>query len=116
MIIRSVLFAAIFVSAAGVSSAQSNNAMATYDFNRGGLGTVATSYGAARGAANLRFMRDMEALRKEGLAQQALDGGTLTPEHRAELQARLDRINAVYQARTSRPDGLTLNADGSRRH
>ncbi len=113
---RSWLFAATLVSAAGVSSAQSNNAAATYDFNRGGSGTVATSYGAARAAANLRFTKDLEALRRDGLAQQAIDGGTLTPEHRAELQARLDRINAAYESRARRRDGLSLNADGSRRY
>jgi len=114
--VRSILFSAAILSAAGVASAQSNNPMATYDFDRGGHGTVATSSGASREAANVRFMRDMETLRKDGLAQQAQDGGTLTPEHRAELQARLDRINATYRDRTRRSDGLSLNADGSRRY
>lgn len=33
-------------------------------------------------------------LRNEGLALQNEDGGQLTPEHRAMLQAKLDRINA----------------------
>ncbi|MBU6298849.1 MAG: hypothetical protein KGJ79_04735 [Alphaproteobacteria bacterium] len=31
-------------------------------------------------------------LRKEGLRLQAEDGGTLTPQHRAYLQAKLDAI------------------------
>lgn len=37
------------------------------------------------------------ALRREALDLQQRDGGTLTPEHRAMLQAKLDRINAQAQ-------------------
>lgn len=33
------------------------------------------------------------SLRREGLALQERDGGTLTPEHYAMLQTRFDRIN-----------------------
>lgn len=35
-------------------------------------------------------------LRNQGLALKEKDGGKLTPEHRAELQAQLDSINARY--------------------
>jgi hypothetical protein len=35
-------------------------------------------------------------LRNQGLALKEKDGGNLTPEHRAELQAQLDLINARY--------------------
>lgn len=36
-------------------------------------------------------------LQREGLELQRQDGGTLTPEHHAMLQAKLDRINAQAQ-------------------
>lgn len=35
-------------------------------------------------------------LRNQGLALKEKDGGTLTPEHRLELQAQLDSINARF--------------------
>jgi ABC-type oligopeptide transport system substrate-binding subunit len=110
---RSLLFATTLLSAAGAASAQSNNPQATPNasFNRGG--TVHANFVEA---ANVRFTSDIEALRKEGLAQQGLDGGTLTPAHRAELQARLDQINAAYRVRIGRSDSLDVNADGSRRN
>jgi hypothetical protein len=115
MTIRSMLFTATLVPATGVAFAQSNNPMATYDFNRGGIGSAASSLAASREAANLRFTRELEELRKDGLALQVRDGGVLTPDHRAELQARLDRINASYPDRNRGSDGLDVNADGSRR-
>jgi 4-aminobutyrate aminotransferase-like enzyme len=110
MNIRPVLFAAIFVSAASAAPAQSNNALATYDFNLGG-----TFRSNPAAAANMRFTRDMDVLRRDGLAQQVRDGGTLTPEHRAELQARLDEINAAYRKSIRDNDVSSVNADGSRR-
>ena len=113
MKIRSILLAAALVSAAGVAPAQSNNPQATPNasLNRGG--TVHANFVEA---ANVRFTRDMEALRKDALAQQALDGGVLTPEHRAQLQARLDQINAAYRNSFGRSDAMSVNADGSRRY
>jgi Spy/CpxP family protein refolding chaperone len=41
-----------------------------------------------------RKTQAIKALRAEGLKVQAADGGTLTPEHRVELQARLNAIVA----------------------
>ena len=113
MKIRSVLLATNLLSAAGFASAQSNNPQATPNasFNHGG--TVHANFVEA---ANVRFTRDMEALRKDALAQQALDGGVLTPAHRVQLQARLDQINAAYRDHFGRSDALRVNADGSRRY
>ena len=84
MKIRSVLLAATLLSAAGFASAQFNNPQATPNasFNHGG--TIHANFVEA---ATLRYTVDMEALRKDALAQQALDGGVLTPVHRAQLQA-----------------------------
>ncbi|MDE2501154.1 MAG: hypothetical protein KGL56_13285 [Alphaproteobacteria bacterium] len=48
--------------------------------------------------SNLRQVVDRQhklyELRQEGLKLQAEDGGTLTPQHRAYLQAKLDAIQA----------------------
>lgn len=41
---------------------------------------------------------ELAALRREAIEQQERDGGTLTNEHRASLQAKLDRINARWVA------------------
>jgi hypothetical protein len=38
--------------------------------------------------------RALQSLRDQGLRLQREDGGTLTPEHRAELQSKLDAIRA----------------------
>jgi hypothetical protein len=44
--------------------------------------------------AQVRKANAMAALRNEGLKLRTADGGTLTPEHRQYLQARLDAIRA----------------------
>ena len=41
-----------------------------------------------------RKLRALMDLRREGVELQAKDGGTLTPEHRAYLQGKLDAIQA----------------------
>jgi hypothetical protein len=45
------------------------------------------------GALPSRRGKDLIELRAEGLKIRQQDGGKLTPEHRAALQARLNRIN-----------------------
>ena len=45
------------------------------------------------GALPSRRGKDFIELRAEGLKIRQQDGGKLTPAHRAELQARLNRIN-----------------------
>lgn len=42
-------------------------------------------------------VRALLELRRTGLKMRADDGGTLTPEHRAYLQAQLDAIQAGQQ-------------------
>ena len=52
-------------------------------------------------AQYLRHQRQrnaLYALGRDAAALQQQDGGTLTPEHRAMLQAKLDRINAVQSS------------------
>ena len=38
----------------------------------------------------------LESLNAETLTQRDRDGGRLTPEHAADFQARLDRLNHIY--------------------
>lgn len=58
------------------------------------------------------FRRRMLAFREEALQQQALDGGTLTAEHRAELQRKLNRIHFRYAERRRRADILAVDSNG----
>ena len=61
------------------------------------FGTHASLQQPAR-PSNLSLWRiRMASLQREGRELQQRDGGTLTPEHRAMLQARLDDINAQYR-------------------
>lgn len=46
---------------------------------------------------NAGYTAELKALHEDGLAIRQADGGTLSPSHRAELQTRLDRINASYR-------------------
>ena len=58
---------------------------------------------------------ELEALRKDGLALQAADGGTLTPAHRAQLQARLDRLQDSYRRLIRRSDPWSVDSLGMRK-
>ena len=51
-----------------------------------------------------QYLKDLNALRDEGLALQQADGGTLTPAHRAQLQDKLDGLRASYRSRIARSD------------
>jgi len=55
----------------------------------------------------------LAALRTEALEMQAIDGGTLTPEHHAQLQARLDRIQLRYAEMLRRADPFSIDSNGS---
>jgi len=61
-----------------------------------GIGTPAVSATPAAASNHQHYRKAIaiRALRREGLAVQAADGGTLTQEHRAELQSKLDKILA----------------------
>ncbi len=43
------------------------------------------------------YLTALQKLRREGLALQKQDGGALTDEHRASLQAKLDHLNATWR-------------------
>ena len=55
----------------------------------------------------------LAALRAEALEMQASDGGTLTPEHHAQLQAKLDRIQLRYAEMLRRADPFSIDSNGS---
>lgn len=63
-------------------------------------------------SADKTFHDRMVALRSDAIAQQASDGGTLTPEHRAQLQNRLDRIRLRYAEVRRRADLFSVDAAG----
>ena len=62
-----------------------------------------------------RYSAQLKSLRDEGLATRRADGGTLTPAHRAELQARLDRIQASYRHAIQQADPWAVDSLGMRR-
>lgn len=55
----------------------------------------------------------LAALRTEALEVQAVDGGTLTPEHRAQLQVKLDRIQLRYAEMLRRADPFSIDSNGN---
>ena len=50
-----------------------------------------------RERAFVRFRAELRDLRQQALAWQAVDGGTLSAEHSAIIQARLDEAQADYR-------------------
>ena len=55
----------------------------------------------------------LAALRTEALKMQAIDGGTLTAEHHAQLQVKLDRIQLRYAEMLRRADPFSIDSNGS---
>lgn len=55
----------------------------------------------------------LAALRTEALKMQAIDGGTLTAEHHAQLQVKLDRIQLRYAEMLRRADSFSIDSNGS---
>lgn len=70
----------------------------------------------SREAVTIQHLGDLRAFRNKALALQRADGGTLSAAHHAILQAKLDRLNAIYRERLRYTDPLSINADGSLRH
>lgn len=58
------------------------------------------------------YRQDLLALRKVALLQQRRDGGTLSPDSRASIQTRLDRINARYARALRNNDPLSIDSTG----
>jgi hypothetical protein len=54
----------------------------------------------------------LKGLRDEALRRKAADGGTLSPQSLADLQGKLDRINAVRIRDARRNDVMSLDAFG----
>lgn len=67
----------------------------------------------SREAFYLTYESKAEALRDEMLALQQSDGGELTPQHRADLQERLEALLIAYRRDVTRADPMSVNADGS---
>lgn len=58
------------------------------------------------------YRRALTALRTDALRQQQRDGGTLSADSRATIQARLERINARYVRTLRNNNPLSLDATG----
>ncbi len=61
------------------------------------------------------YFHRLKGLREEALRQQAADGGTLSAESRAYLQAKLNRINATRVRDALRNDLMSVNQFGEER-
>jgi hypothetical protein len=103
MLIRSALLAAVMIvpSAAANAQAQDHLPNAPYIWSQ-----------APRGMnlADRQFLDQLKTFRQEGLVLQRLDGGTLTPQHRAQLQAKLDRMNADRCRNVTKHDPWALTS------
>ncbi|HMG48623.1 MAG TPA: hypothetical protein VK614_14335 [Allosphingosinicella sp.] len=60
-------------------------------------GAIAPGQLSARAHAFGRLQSQLHELRRQGLALREADGGTLTPEHLAFIQERLDAAQAAYR-------------------
>ena len=110
MIIRSMLFAFVLIACAATAApmygAQDLLPNAPYVLWPANESIV---------RINLMHSAELEALRKDGLALQAADGGTLSPAHRARLQARLDKLNDSYRRLINRSDPWSVDSLGMRK-
>lgn len=87
MLIRSMLLAAALIVPPAAAYAQAQDFLPNAPYMGHVIPRNAT-------LADRQFLDQLKTFREEGLALRRADGGTLTPEHRAQLQARLDRLNA----------------------
>ncbi|RYD83728.1 MAG: hypothetical protein EOP61_41075 [Sphingomonadales bacterium] len=62
---------------------------------------------------NKHYLDRMTAIRQDAVALRASDGGTLTDEHRAMIQARNDKVEAGYRRELRRNNPMSVGADGS---
>lgn len=58
------------------------------------------------------YRQELLALRKVALLQRQRDGGTLSPDSRASIQTRLDRINVRYARALRNNDPLSIDSIG----
>jgi len=63
-------------------------------------------------SADITHRNRLIALRTEALAQQARDGGTLTADHKAQLQQKLDRIQLRFAEMRRRADIFSVDGWG----
>lgn len=61
---------------------------------------------------NKRYLDRMTVIRQDALDLRAKDGGTLTEEHRAEIQVRIDKVEASYRRELRRNNPSSVDANG----
>jgi hypothetical protein len=101
--IRRLLLTGLMVAAVAPAAAQPMSTMAPRMDSGPNAGAVASGMPTAREHAFARLRATLLELRRQGLALRAADGGTLTPEHLAFIQARLDAAQAAYRPYRSAP-------------
>jgi hypothetical protein len=85
-------------TAGGHATAPATSVPLSMSFNRQGISTGASASDGGRcltltdPSCPSRTTRQLAKLRDEALDMQRSDGGKLTPEHRAVLQAKIDAI------------------------
>ena len=67
-------------------------------------------------SADIAHRTRLVALREEGLAQQAEDGGILTHAHRGELERKLDRIQLRFAELRRRAATYAVDSNGHARY
>ncbi len=63
-------------------------------------------------AINRDYLRSLRDLRSEYLSIRAADGDELSPEHRREMQARLDGIQADWRRRVRNANPFSVDGFG----
>ena len=98
--VRSLLLTGLAVAAAAPALAQPMGPTMPSRMEHGdysAAGTQALGQPSARALAFSRLQAALRDLRRQALALRGADGGTLTPEHRALIQRRLDAAQAAYR-------------------
>jgi hypothetical protein len=86
---RTLILAIVAIAALGLSTAASAQAGAGVGVNHGDMGVDLDSSGNRYDAAIMMLKKKMDRQTRE-------DGGKLTPEHAASLQAELDKVNLQF--------------------
>jgi hypothetical protein len=95
--IRALLWSGLALALASPAVAQPISTMSGADQAYPLAGAHATGQPTAGAHAFGRLQSELRELRRLGLALRAADGGTLSPEHLAFIQTRIDAALAAYR-------------------
>ena len=110
----SVMAVALVASAGGIANAQqARGAAPPASAAAAPINSYIAPIPIPRSFLDRELAQRLFALRQEAVAQRAKDGGALTPESRAALQEKLDRIQATYRRKVSRNSNVRVHFDGA---